>query len=861
MKLCSVLASSLGLLFTITASVRSESAGVPVPPGARARLGVPRWLHGDTIATVAYSPDGKLLATGSADGWVALWETATGRLVQRLGGEAAIESLAFAPNGKLLAAVCGQAEVAVWDVATARKLHALAENGRDSTLGRHDFLCVTFAPDSRAVAVGKANRTVLRWDTTTGKQFPGFGQMPDRAKMPDNDEIGNDPDLPGDGDSVVALAFAPDGKRLAGAVGPTVVLWDTATTKELRALQTPTVRSVVFSPDGKLLAAGDDDGTIRLWDPASGKEVRAWSAHRGGVEAVAFSPDSRCLASGGHDANVRIWEAATGQECHCCGGHLEAVFSVAFAPDGRSVASGSGDQTYRVWDVRSGRATEPMPGHSRPVSFVGFTEGSRTLLSAGQDGMFRTWDVARGLEVRHWSGPALRSAVALLPDGKTVAAGGDGDHPLTVWDVAQGRLLRQQRSSPFSERGLAYSPDGRLLASAGFLGYRPAPPPPRRIQRMLREGGGSLYWNVYVRDAATGRLVAAFERRWCTALAFAPDSRMLAIACMDSRQRRDQGVICLRQADTGALITEFETGRGRTELLAFSPDGKLLAAAAPNRRGIQLWEVATGRVARVLGVDPGRPASLAFSPDGRLLAEARGTEVRVWQVATGREVQRFGGHDAELLCVAFSSDGTALASGSRDTTVIVWDVTKARPELLPAAPLSAQDLDVCWQDLGSEDAMRAFVRAGKLATIPEQSVPFLRQRLLALPGCDPQRLGQLVADLDNPGFAVRQHATTELQKLGDSAAPALRQLLQGRPSLEVTRRAEGLLKDMEVWRVPAPAQLRILRATQVLEQLGGPEARRVLEELGRGSVATPLSWEARAACERLRRTRPSGAGP
>jgi hypothetical protein len=277
----------------------------------------------------------------------------------------------------------------------------------------------------------------------------------------------------------------------------------------------------------------------------------------------------------------------------------------------------------------------------------------------------------------------------------------------------------------------------------------------------------------------------------------------------------------------------------------------LAVALADNR--LVLVEVDTGKEILSFRM-PEHATGLVYSPDGKLLAV--GTEsgtIHLWELATGKEVAQVEGHRGGVSCLAFSADGRRLASGGHDTTVLTWDVLNLNGEKPAAANLSAKELDALWTDLAGEDAPRAYRAIRALVAVPDKGLPFLRQHLRPAPAPDPKHLARLIADLDDDKFEVREKAARDLEDLGSSARPALRQVLAGRPSAEVRRWVEGLLQRPEHFLLP-PVDLRAARAITVLEQIGTTEPRELLERLVReGSDTSLLGRDAAAALERLRR--------
>jgi hypothetical protein len=482
--------------------------------------------------------------------------------------------------------------------------------------------------------------------------------------------------------------------------------------------------------------------------------------------------------------------------------------------------------------------------------------------SGGLDGTLRVWNTATGGSLVEIHRPGWARDVAFSLDGRTLFSTGTDEN---VWlsDAATGerrhviKLEDPERPDTYQSAIHSFlSDDGKTFVAFSYY--------------YAKNQAGPRYQDTLITgfDASTHKQL--FQRRrpgmdsW---LALSADARVLAVPHHDHGTRLREmtpgkGPMRLEDVATGEPLLTFPALPGQTWPLAFSSDGRLLASnnfqrAEPDKDGkpgkatytLRLGEILTA--AEVLSLPAADFNRVAFTRDNRLMAVAAPKqEIVVWDLMRGRERQRFKGFNAEVIDLAFSRDGRRLVSGLADSTLLVWDV--GTRDTAPSGKLDAEGLVKAWADLASRDAARAFRARGSLALSPEETVPFLQKHLHPAQPADAEHLRRLLAELESEQFAVREKAQKALEDLGDLVEPALRQTLASKPTLEVRRRVQALLEHRR-GPVTKPETLRTLRGVAVLEDIGTSPARRLLEELAKGTSEVRQTREAKESLKRLAR--------
>jgi uncharacterized delta-60 repeat protein len=405
---------------------------------------VARMTHEDPVYAVAFSPDGKNVVSGSRDGTARVWEAQSGQEVARVTHDGPVSAVAFSPDGKNVVSGSWDDTARVWE----------AQSGQEVARVTHESAvwAVAFSPDGRYVVSGGGDGTARAWEAQSGQEV---------ARVTHES-------------AVWAVAFSPDGKYVvSGSSDGTAQVWEAQSGQEVaRMTHEGPVYAVAFSPDGKNVVSGSDDGTARAWQAQTGREV-ARMTHEGWVNAVArmtyedwvravaFSPDGRYVVSGSDDGTARVWSVETGQEVARVT-HDGAVSAVAFSPDGKYVVSGGGDSTARAWEAQSGQEVARMT-HEGWVNAVAFSPDGKYVVSGSDDGTAWVWNVETGQEVARMTHEDWVRAVAFSPDGKYIVSG-SSDGTAQVWEAQSGQEVARMTHEGWVN-AVAFSPDGRYVVS------------------------------------------------------------------------------------------------------------------------------------------------------------------------------------------------------------------------------------------------------------------------------------------------------------------------------------------------------------------------------------------------------------
>jgi WD40 repeat protein len=606
--------------------------------------------HPRGISSIALSPDGKVLAAGTVDKTIILWDVTSGQPIGQplTGHDSQVISLAFSPDGRMLVSGSNDPVFRLWDVSNPKLPVQIAALQNESPSGR-----IIFTSDGRPFSIdsgGSFNESTYLWNTPLSQPL---GQ-----------------DFVACACGALSLAFSRDGKTLAlGGGDGHVELWDIPGRQRIKTLRYFTqpqfkqdggIFSLAFSPDGKWLASGSGMGFIRLWDLtlASDQPTKVRYFVGSSIARVAFSPDSSTLVYSNGTNKIDVWNLASDKSYDVDVAKITSrVLSLTFSPDGKTLALGTSDNSIILWDLASRQQIgQPLNGHDSEVFSVAFSADGKMLVSSDWNHNIILWD----LTVNQRLGVSLDShgywipSVAFSPHGKTIASAVEMSSTaattIILWDMTKNPPLSQTLADGENLLSkITFSPDGKSLAAS--------------------EQDSIVLWDIESKQPVT-RLNSSGE-----IIVFNPNGQMLAVG--------NDKTITLWNITTGRSIgTPLSTGGEQVDSIAFSPDGKVLASGIGGQwkpGKIILWDTATGQqIGQPLTGHTDRVSSLTFSPDGKILASGSWDKLIIlWDVTTKNPIEPpLKGHTDWVSSIAFNptDGGLTLASGGMDGTVRLWDV-------------------------------------------------------------------------------------------------------------------------------------------------------------------------------------------
>lgn len=572
----------------------------------------------DRVKTVAFSPDGILLAMGDSRGDILLWQLPDYQHSVTLTGHTdSVNQIVFCPDGNLLASGSNDQTARLWDIHSGQCLRTLDDHTRE-------VKGIAFSPDGQCLATASYDFTIRLWNVESGQCLCTLQEQT----------------------YTYSVAFSPNGTMLASSAGKTITLWDVETRQVLKILEghCNSVRSVVFNPDGQQLASGSWDQTVRLWDVNTGKCIHELTGHQRFVWTVAFSPNGEHLVSGSADKTIKLWQTNTGQCLETLHGHDDEVRSVTFSPDGQMLASSSGEQEVKLWSMQIRQCLKTLVGYQSCVTSIAVCSDDETLVAGHGDGKVRLWSIKTGQCSRMLQGHTdWIFAVAISPDGQAITSG-SWDKTIRLWNATTGECFKILRGHTKPVISLAFSPDGQYLAS----------------------GGGEDH-AVKLWDLKTGQCLKTFEgyTTWVDTLAFSPDGQTLAIGL--------DACVFLWKVNNEQNPKKLEGHKNWVSGVTFSPDGQFLVSCGDS---IQIWDARTGEALRTIEGHTNWVNSVIFNSNGQILmSSSEDQTIRFWSMETGKCLKVLQGHTSGVTTIALTSNDQILASGSRvDETIKIWNV-------------------------------------------------------------------------------------------------------------------------------------------------------------------------------------------
>jgi WD40 repeat protein len=630
-----------------------------IPAAAQAAPGDVRLLTGpvERVTSVAYSPDGKTVAVGSAEKLIRLVDASTKavKLVVDAGGIPAARTLRWSPEGHQFVAAMESGGISAWTAAGAQAWSVKSPV-------RGGALSLAYASDGKSIFTGFPDGSIRVLDAHTGR----FGRTISSGKAP-----------------ILALATSHDGEFFATADGNVVRIWSTRTGKFLRlaksAPEASTFISVTFSPDSRVLAGGTQSGPIRFWDVLEGNELAHIDAHLGAVRMLAYSTAGDRLVSASADRSVRFWDIQTGEKLQELAGHTQAVNDVALHPDGLEIASGGDDADACFWDVETGRMKLKLTGPKGVPTALAYVPASKNLVAFTDVGMLTSFDTTTGLPQweRAAHTPPAR-AMVMTPDARyLVTAGGyqmrDSDEPadvdggpspglvssgrgdLKIWETG-GLPLRDLGGHAGIISAMALSGNGRYLATGAEIESR----------------GDILLWDMAA-GATILRVGAPIGP--VRALAFASGANVFASGSPD-------GTATVFDPHTGAVKQTIQAGRD-VQAVALSTEGDILATGGSSSDGpvIQLWDSQSGKLLRRLKGHHGAITSLSWSTDGWYLLSTSAPdgptgsgEAKLWLSQTNALAASLTAPPGVgFQSATLAPDVHTIALGGTDKSIRIWN--------------------------------------------------------------------------------------------------------------------------------------------------------------------------------------------
>lgn len=586
--------------------------------------------HTAEVQSIAYSPDGKWIASGSDDQTIKIWDAAQGTLVKTLKGNSGfVRSISFSGDGSTLAGASTDGMINIYDV-KSWSLKKQVEGPSDFVAPNFFRKSISLDPTGKIIASGMMQSgLIVFWNTETAKQLKTFEYKTDHINH---------------------IAFSPDGKRLvAGLDKNTVVVLNTETNTILFDLiigGRDATKCVCFSKDGKNFAAGGDDAKVRLWDATNGKLIHVFHGHTDTITSVAISPDGKWLASGSDDHTIRIWNTENGELARVLKGHGDVLRGVVFSPDGGKLASASWDKTVRIWDYLTDQNNRTLDVGAKKSRDVSLSRDGRLIATAMDDGFVKIWSGKKNYILTKTNNPKSSNHICGIdfnPNGNRIVAGG-ADSFVYLWDTNTRDLIHTFAGHKATVQSCCHTPDGKQILS------------------------GSDDKTVKIWDAETGKQLKSLDIHTAPVLGVnvSADGNWFASASNDK-------TVKIWNARNYTLLWDLNQHTHTVRCVAFSPDSKRVVTGDTNKT-IRIWDMENGKLLRTLKGHIDGITHVSYSPDGRrILSSSFDNSLKLWDAMTGAEILTLAHHTASVRSAKYSHDGKIIASVGDDGKLVLWD--------------------------------------------------------------------------------------------------------------------------------------------------------------------------------------------
>jgi len=656
------------------------------------------------VVSVAYSPDGNLLATSHTNGEILIRQLETGKqLVIHKGHEHWVWAIAFSPDSQRLASASDDYQVKLWDVQTGICLKTFVGH----TYSVDD---IAFSPDGKTIATSSQDATIRLWamDAPTSST----GTVSDCRILSEHTS------------RVWAIAFSPDGTILAsGSEDHTIKLWELSSDTCVRTFcgHADWVKAITFSPDGTTIASGSFDRTIKLWDAKTGECLHTLHGHSHTITQVRFSPDGNTIASSSYDHTIKLWNRK-GRCLRTLSGHSNRVWSIAFSPSGQQLASVGDDHATKLWHLQSGRCTRTFKGYTNTVLSIALSPDAQILASGHEDQTIRLWNYDRDqcIKTLYGHGDRVWSVAFATVDQRVILASGSADRTIRLWDFTSGQCLNVLNGHTSWVWSVAASPDGQSV--------------PAELRGALI-ASASYDRTVKLWDIRTGKCMTTLTGHTApvVSVAFSPDGQRLASSSFDA-------TIKLWDVASQQCLRTLEGHENSVWQVAFHPRQPQLISASFDQT-LKRWDLHTGNCLQTLKGHSGAIVSVAFDQTGdQLISGGFDHMLKLWD--DRHCLQTLRQHEGLVSAVCFHPERSIALSAGFDETIRVWDVTTGANLKTLRAARPYENLNIN-DTTGLSDAQQVTLQA--LGALSVKSQVSQRQAVAAFLQSEPALSGRAVS--------------------------------------------------------------------------------------------------------------------